>query len=314
MQPVPAAAPPRKGLLPHPLLPGGAALRRGEPGPRRRTPAAGARCSAGSSGHNACVNGQGPALPPAAAPQAPAAGFADALQNLGWVDVTALSLLAVFFVVGLFKGFLWQVSRVGILVVAYAAAASFGADLAQVLLDLTSSGPEPPNGERQSTAFYVACVLIFLAVLIALSLFALLLQKLVKKAGMTFYDRLGGGLVGVGTGAVVVVFLLALVFMFFPKGHVAEAAGRSHSLDLSRRLVDQLGPVVPAGLQGLFAPPAGPQPGGPQAGGPQAGDAPAEPGAAPQPPAGHQAPGTPPDRATPPAAGTVPPERGPGRR
>lgn len=175
-----------------------------------------------------------------------------ALQNLGWVDITALSVLGVFFVIGLFKGFVWQVSRVAILVVAYGLAAHFGQAGADLLLSATHQGPEPATQGQQETAFYVACVLIFLVVLVVLSLLSLLLQKFVKTAGLTFFDRLGGGVVGVATGGCVVLFLLTAVLMFFPRSEIAAAADDSYSLRLSRKAIDMLEGALPHELTRIF--------------------------------------------------------------
>jgi len=217
----------------------------------------------------------------------PPADVVSTLQQLGWIDITAISLLAVFFLLGLFKGFLWQVSRVAILVVAYAAAARLGQGLSEVLVGWTATGPGQPSADQRETAFYVACVLIFLGVLVVLSLLALLLQSLVRKAGMGFYDRLGGGVVGVATGGVVVLFLLTGVFMFFPNSNVALAAESSHSLRLSRQAMTTLDRVLPPELQRVLLPatavdPAhGPGPAVPLPAGAGAGHQP--PGAQPQP-------------------------------
>ena len=41
------------------------------------------------------------------------------LATLGWVDLTALAILLVFFVLGLFRGFVWQAGRIATLLVAY---------------------------------------------------------------------------------------------------------------------------------------------------------------------------------------------------
>jgi membrane protein required for colicin V production len=186
----------------------------------------------------------------------PTGAAIDALQHLGWIDITALSLLGVFIVVGLFKGFLWQVSRVAILVVAYGTAARFGDRLGDQLLQWTVSSPNGPSTEQRETAFYVGCVLIFLGVLIVLSLLALLLQKLITRAGMGFFDRLFGGVVGIGTGSVVVLFLMTLVLMFFPRSAIAKAAESSHSLEFSRWAMDRLAGVLPPELHKVFVPAA----------------------------------------------------------
>jgi hypothetical protein len=100
---------------------------------------------------------------------------------------------------------------------------------------------------------YAAYVLIFLGVLVVLALLALVLQALVRKAGLTFFDRLGGGAVGVVTGGCVVFFLLALVHMFGQRSVIASAAAESHSLRWSRRALEALGATVPDEVRGVFA-------------------------------------------------------------
>lgn len=171
-------------------------------------------------------------------------------QNLQWVDITALSVLTVFFIIGLWKGFVWQTSRIAILGVAYFVAGRLGPGLGDRLLHWLV---EPPlTSQQQETALYIAYVLLFLVVLVLLSLLALLLQDLIKRAGLSFFDRLGGGFVGVATGGCVVLFLLSVVFMFAPQSHVAQAAETSHAMQLSARAVDWCGKVMPDEVRRVF--------------------------------------------------------------
>lgn len=234
---------------------------------------------------NAHVFGQEPgsALPPQApALDAPPAGeVVAALQHLGWVDATALTVLGVFFVLGLFKGIVWQASRVLILAAAYTLAVRFGPSLSETLVHWTHTGPMPPSEDEQLTAFYIACVLVFVGVLVGLSLLALVLMNLVKKAGLGFYDRLFGGLTGVASGAGVVLLLLTAVYMFFPQSNVAAAARQSHSLKFSQQAVGWLGELLPEQLRRVFPSSADPadaaNPAGLPAGHPAANRNPASP-------------------------------------
>ncbi|GAB4164580.1 MAG: hypothetical protein Fur0037_29510 [Planctomycetota bacterium] len=187
---------------------------------------------------------QDPGTAPASSP------WIIAVQDLGWFDTTMLAVILVFFVLGLFKGLIWQVSRVAILVAAYLLAGSFGSDVAQMLSSWM--GPANASEGQQETTLYLAYVLIFLVVLVVLSLLALLLQKLVKKAGMTFFDRLGGGVVGIATGAAVVLFLLGFVGMFFGNSALAMEAAKSRSYSISSKAVDMLGGLVPDEMRKLF--------------------------------------------------------------
>lgn len=174
---------------------------------------------------------------------------------LGWVDRTALAVLAVFFVIGLFKGLIWQVSRVLILVVAYVVAGRFGQPFGEFLARTPAVGGHPgaSQADTPETTLYLAYVLVFLGVLVVLSLLAILLQKLAAKAGLSFFDRLGGGVFGIATGGCVVLFLLFVVHMFFQGSQLAAAARESHSLRLSRRAIESMGSAVPDELRQVFA-------------------------------------------------------------
>lgn len=182
---------------------------------------------------------------------APATGsFLQDLQQLGWVDLTALAVLLVFFVLGLFKGLVWQISRIAILIIAYVVAGRFGGGFGAWIA--TWMGSESATPEQQEVALYLAYVAIFLGVLVLLSLFALLLKKWIDKAGMGFFDRVGGGVVGIATGGAVVLFLLGVVQMFFHDTGLAAAAEQSHSRQLSQRTIDFFGTVVPDEVRKVF--------------------------------------------------------------
>ena len=105
-----------------------------------------------------------------------------------------------------------------------------------------------------------------MAAIVVFSLIAWLLQKLVKNTGMTFYDRLGGALLGIGTGALVVFAILAFFYMFVPEDtNVVRAAQRSHTMRLSQRAMNMMGSLVPGEVREVFrygaaetgSPPAG---------------------------------------------------------
>jgi len=180
------------------------------------------------------------------------------LQALGWVDKTALGVLLVFFVLGLFKGFIWQVSRIGILVAAYVVAGRFGHDVAglmsstppeQMAIDAMASTEVAPG----ETTLYLAYCILFVAVLVVLSLLAMLIKKLADKAGLGFFDRLGGGVFGVATGACVVLFGVFVVHMFFPRSELARAAEGSHSLRFSQQAIDLLDEAVNDDLRSVLS-------------------------------------------------------------
>ena len=195
-------------------------------------------------------------------PESSTASVIASLQALGWVDLTALGVILAFFVMGLFQGLIWQVSRIVILISAYFVAGQFGHDVAAML---GASPPDvPPNGiaaavpgtatsvPEVGTTLYVAYCLLFVGVLIVLSLLAILIRKLAHKAGLGFFDRLGGGVLGVATGACVVLAGVFGVNMFFPQSELARAAGGSHSMRFSQQAIDMLGERVNPDLRAVL--------------------------------------------------------------
>lgn len=180
-----------------------------------------------------------------------------ALEALGWIDITAIAVIAVFFVLGIFKGVVWQISRLGTLVAAYVLAAMYGEGLGAWMFHGSVEGPD------EQLHVYVAYVAIFVGVLVVLSLLSLLLTKLVEKSGLTFYNRLGGGVLGVGTGALVVLLILAVGLMFFPQTNVVQAAHTSRVYQWSGGAVAWLDDIVqvPDKLRELFPPAEEPEEG-----------------------------------------------------
>ena len=176
-----------------------------------------------------------------AAEEAAAGGLVAGISDLSWVDLTAIAIVIVFFVLGLFRGFVWQVSRILTLVLAYLAAVLWGHDVADQIRGWFGEGAD------EALPFYVACFLIFLGVLVVVSVIAYFVQKLVQKTGLSFYNRVGGGVLGLATGALVVMALLTAVFMFFgTQSGIVEAADRSRSAELSRDALGAASDVLPS--------------------------------------------------------------------
>ena len=183
----------------------------------------------------------------------------EGLLTLGWIDKAALGVLLAFFVLGLFKGLVWQVSRIGILVFSYMVAGRFGHEIAGFLDDGESLPPAgdgadaaaiaATNGPVESSVYLAYC-LIFITMLVILSLLSILLKQFIVKAGLGFFDRLGGGVFGVATGAVVVLFGVLVLHMFSaPNGDLVRAAQKSHAMDFSRRAIAVLGGAVDDNLR-----------------------------------------------------------------
>ena len=115
-------------------------------------------------------------------PQSPTFGdsFTEAFEYLGWIDRTAIGVLLTFFIIGLFKGLVWQVSRILILVFAFYVSFQFGDDVA-TWVDSTSPSAEviagapsrPPSPPDTATVYLTHCLL-FLAMLVVMSLLSMM--------------------------------------------------------------------------------------------------------------------------------------------
>ena len=169
------------------------------------------------------------------------------LGSLGLIDLTAIAILVVFFVLGLFRGFVWQMSRILTLVMAYVAAGVYGHEVAAKI------GEWFPSNTSNELPLYVAYFTVFLIVLVLISLLASFLERLLEESGLSMLNRVGGGVLGLGTGAFVVVGLLAGLLMFTAEDSTAVAAAqRSRSMDVSRRTIEVLGDVVPPPVREVF--------------------------------------------------------------
>ncbi len=148
--------------------------------------------------------------------------FKEAFHQLGWIDFSTLVILLVFFVLGLFRGLVWQLSRLLTLVLGFLVAGLWAQDLADFLVK-TWPKSEP-------FALYAAYFAIFLGAFIVLSLVAWFLSGLIKKLRLTAYDRLGGGAMGILTGAAVVVLVLTIFYAFLPRETgIIQAAEKSRT-------------------------------------------------------------------------------------
>ena len=172
---------------------------------------------------------------------------AGVLASLSWIDLTALAVLLVFFVLGLFRGFVWQISRIITLVAAYFVAGTYGEEVALRIRDAFPETVDP------RLPLYIAYFCVFLAVLVVVSMIAYFIEKLVQRTGLSFYNRVGGGLLGIGTGACVVLALLAGILMFLAsESQIVRAAESSRAMQASRRTIEVLGNVVPDPVRELF--------------------------------------------------------------
>ncbi len=166
-----------------------------------------------------------------------------ALDALTWIDWTALTIVATFLVLGLFRGFLWQASRIVSLVAAFFVAGRFATD-AGVFLEARLSGV------GSSASYYLAYVLLFVLTLIVLTMLTKVADSVIQNMGLSFYDHLGGAVLGAVTAGAVLLTVLGLAYRYLPASHVVAELRSSKTHEVARYVVERVG--LPAKIQQLW--------------------------------------------------------------
>ena len=126
------------------------------------------------------------------------------MENLGWIDATFLGVLAVSVIVGLVRGFVFELLSLAGWLVAW-----FGAQWAAPM-----AAPHIPIGSTGSALnFAAAFVLCFLGALLAWALLARVVRMLVRATPLSLVDRALGGGFGLVRGAVVMLAVATVVLL-----------------------------------------------------------------------------------------------------
>jgi membrane protein required for colicin V production len=158
------------------------------------------------------------------------------LDDLGWVDITLLAVLGLSVLVGLWRGFVFEI----VSLLGWLAAFILANTFAPVASDLL------PWGQGGPAHFWAAYVMVFVLVLIACGLLARLLRALISATPLSFVDRLLGGAFGVARGVVVLV-VAAMLITLSPFAHDAWWRQSHGALWLGQAL-GGLKPVLPQSL------------------------------------------------------------------
>lgn len=161
------------------------------------------------------------------------------LASLGALDIISLVILVFFFVLGLIKGFTWQVVRLATIVVGMAAAKALAPDF-KGFLERTFTSLQ----DSQYT-IYVAYFTIFVAIFIAGTILAILLSKVIKKLKLRSADSFFGGLVGLLTGASILIVLVIVLLSIFDEGAIHDEVKESHTFRYSGWAIDKATPFIP---------------------------------------------------------------------
>ncbi|MFH0946827.1 MAG: CvpA family protein [Planctomycetota bacterium] len=165
-------------------------------------------------------------------------------QSLGPIDVGALIIIAFNVIMGLVRGFVWQLVRLGTIVAALILARTFAGNVAAQLGRIFSV--EPPAD--RILAYFV----ILFGVFAVGTLLALVLRKMLAAMKLQSYDRLFGAILGGVKGAAIVVVIVLLLSQFRGASALQEALGKSESARLTDVIVERVEPLFPDSVREEF--------------------------------------------------------------
>lgn len=116
-------------------------------------------------------------------------------------DFAVLGIIALSVLLSVIRGLLREVLALAAWVVAFLAANVLAGTVAPWLFDAISS---------EEWRLLAGFIIVFVAVLIVMSLVAMLVSKLVKSAGLALEDRLLGGVFGLARGLLIVMVVVLL--------------------------------------------------------------------------------------------------------
>ncbi|MDD4440229.1 MAG: CvpA family protein [Tissierellia bacterium] len=145
---------------------------------------------------------------------------------MNWFDLTTLILLLVALVKGYRKGFIMQLVGLAVIVLA----AIFGGKLAETIL--------PEINRFLDISYNLARVLSFLIafglIAVVISIIGRLIQKFVDVVFLSFFNRVLGSVIAVGTMMVVLSIVLNLVLMLDKRENMISSEIRKESFFFER--------------------------------------------------------------------------------
>ena len=157
--------------------------------------------------------------------------------QLGWVDIALLAVFLLSVLIGLWRGFVFEIVSLLGWLVAFIIANSAGPFLAG-LVPLDSVDPQ--------VRLWAAYIVVFVLVLITCTLLARMLRALVAATPLSFVDHLLGGAFGGVRGALILVVVATLV-MLSPYANSTTWKNSHGALWLGLAL-EGLKPILPQSL------------------------------------------------------------------
>jgi membrane protein required for colicin V production len=121
--------------------------------------------------------------------------------QLGWVDIALLAIFGVSVLVGLWRGFVFEIVSLLGWLVAFVIANSAGPFIADFM----------PFGNDAQVRLWIAYVAVFVVILLTCTLLARMLRALISATPLSFIDHLLGGIFGVVRGALILVVAATLI-------------------------------------------------------------------------------------------------------
>ena len=157
--------------------------------------------------------------------------------QLGWVDLVLLGIFLLSVLIGLWRGFVFEIVSLLGWLVAFVIANSAGPYLAD-LVPISSADPH--------LRLWAAYVIVFVLVLLTCTLLARMLRALVAATPLSFVDHLLGGVFGMVRGALILVVAATLV-MLSPYANSTTWKSSHGALWLGLAL-EGLKPILPQSL------------------------------------------------------------------
>jgi membrane protein required for colicin V production len=157
--------------------------------------------------------------------------------QLGWVDIVLLAVFLLSALVGLWRGFVFEIVSLLGWLIAFVIANSAG----PYLSDLVPLGSTDPQ-----VRLWGAYIVVFVLVLLTCTLLARMLRALVSATPLSFVDHLLGGAFGVVRGVLILVVVATLVTLS-PYANAAPWKNSHGALWLGLAL-EGLKPILPQSL------------------------------------------------------------------
>jgi membrane protein required for colicin V production len=154
------------------------------------------------------------------------------------LDIVIVAVLVLSMVWGIWRGFVREMLSLAGWVLAFLAANAVAAPLGELL---------PASWARAEVRVLIAFVVVFVLVLSAATLVAMLLSKLFKAAGLGGVDRTLGGLFGLARGVVILLAVTLAAGLTSAPRHTLWK--ESVSAGMLTRTVVQLKPWLPPRLE-----------------------------------------------------------------